>query len=241
MSKRNKYVFTLNNIDVIKVCRQYGINSPCNIETSLKPDNTTDLSSLRESSMKNQTPEKMSFLDQSKRLRSCTLSKIDFDNTDYWCWWCKHSFDTPAWGCPLKIQAHINTTSYTSSISKTFYTLREKQLLQNNTCTYITEGVFCSVNCCRAWAEHKENEPGYEHSLFLLKKMYNQIKNSATQSSHSELPSAAPDWRLLDRFGGYLNINKFREDIDKIDYTFLGKTMIAKNPVSYCFEEKLKF
>jgi len=243
---KSKYLFTLKNIDVMRINAKYGINSSCNIPcmSHIHPDNTTDLSSLRETThLKNREPEKISFLDESKRLRSCTLCSVDFKDGHRWCWWCQHPFDSAPWGCPLRIDGVIGTRTYISSISKTKYTLREKKASNSdNECSYITDGMFCSVNCCAAWAKAHKKDPTYMQTPFLLHKMYNQVKG-LTGKKCARLPPAAPDWRLLERFGGYLSIHQFREDFDKITYNPLGttKTKVAFKPIAHCFEEKLKF
>jgi hypothetical protein len=107
---KSKYLFVLKNIDVMKIMSKYGIHVSSNIPSisHIHPINTTDLTSLRESTfLKHKEPEKITFLDEAKRLRSCTLSKIDFEKGKRWCWWCKYPFDTPPWGCPIKLKSAI--------------------------------------------------------------------------------------------------------------------------------------
>ncbi len=248
---KSKYLFVLRKIDVMKIMSKYAINVSSNIPSisHIHPINTTDLTSLRESTfLKHREPEKMTFLDEAKRLRSCTLSKIDFEKGKRWCWWCKYPFDTPPWGCPIKLKSAINTVDYLSSISKTKYNIVEKRETDNkNACVYITDGMFCSVNCCSGWIEDNKKKTEYSQSAFLLLKMYRQINNKRLIES-PVVPTAAPDWRLLERFGGYLSIHQFREDFDKIEYLPAGTTVdstdvvqVKFNPVAHCFEEKLKF
>ncbi len=231
----------------MKINFKYGINVSSNIPSSsnVHPLNTTDLSSLRDvMRLKQKDSTKITFLDESKRLRACTLAYADFENSQRWCWWCKHTFDSPPWGCPLRIEAIIKERSYTSAISKTMYTLREKQLLDDDkSVTYVTDGMFCSVNCCAAWAADHKKEDTYASSPLLLHKMYNQVRGKI--DDWMPIPPAAPHWRLLERFGGYLNIHQFRKDFDKIQYNPMGTTetgvVVKLKPIAHCYEEKLKF
>jgi hypothetical protein len=248
---KSKYIFALKGIDVLKIMSKYGINVSSNIQSisHIHPDNTTDLTSLRESNsfFKQNEPEKFSFLDEAKRLRSCTQSQVDYENGKRWCWWCKHQFDTPPWGCPIRLKSSIKNVNYLSAISKTNYSLVEKhELNNNNECVYITDGMFCSINCCLSWANDKKQDVDYTNSLFLLSKMYRQVSRKKITDTVN-LPTAAPDWKLLERFGGYLTIHQFREDFDKIEYLKAGTTIHSEPvnvqfaPISHCFEEKLKF
>ena len=238
---KSKYVFTLKGIDLMKVNAKFDINTSCNIPSNshIHPDNTTDLSTLQATkSLHVAQPMEISFLDQSKRLRMCTVSSVDLENGPRWCWWCKHQFDSPPWGCPMGINASISEKTYVSSISKTSYTLREKTLKSDDgVCTYITDGMFCTVNCCRAWVEDNTENPDYELSPFLLTKMYRQV----CVNYNKDLPVAAPHWRLLERFGGYLSIHKFRENFQKVEYVYMGQTNVRSISRGHCFEEKLKF
>ncbi len=241
---KSKYRFTLEGVDVMSINTKYGISSSCNIpsRSHIHPDNTTDLSTLRETThLKQKEPEKMTFLDEAKRLKVCTICSVDFDKTNRWCWWCQHAFDSPPWGCPLRINAVIDTYSYVSSISKTKYTLREKKQnnIETNECAYITDGMFCSVNCCSAWADAHKKDPDYDKASFLIYKMYNQVRGLDGVS----VPPPAPHWRLLEKFGGYLSIHQFRGDFDKIEYKHMGTaaTTVLFKPLANCFEEKLKF
>ena len=53
----------------------------------------------------------------------------------------------------------------------------------------------------------------------------------------------APDWRLLEHYGGYLNIMEFRENFNKISYENHGytKPLPLFLPIGRMYEEKIKF
>ena len=53
----------------------------------------------------------------------------------------------------------------------------------------------------------------------------------------------SPHWRVLEQYGGHLNIIKFREGFNKIDYECHGNTKQAPRflALGTLFEEKIKF
>ena len=53
----------------------------------------------------------------------------------------------------------------------------------------------------------------------------------------------APHWRLLEQYGGNLNIIKYRDGFNKVDYEYHGYTKKLPNflPLGSMFEEKIKF
>ena len=61
---------------------------------------------------------------------------------------------------------------------------------------YVTDGMFCSINCCKAWAVSNKKNNMYSQTPFLLHKMYNQVRGKS--DDWIDLPPAAPDWRLLE-------------------------------------------
>jgi hypothetical protein len=68
--------------------------------------------------------------------------------------------------------------------------------------------------------------------------MFNEFVNTNT----SQNINPAPHWRLLEEYGGHLDINQFRECFNKITYKQHGITM--KNPykpIGFLFEEKINF
>lgn len=191
----------------------------------------------------------------------------------YHCFWCRHPFDTKPIGCPIKyIPSQIENT-YHSNISRETYTIKENvtintrkrieskkeiknsvenvegnesvenresvdSIIVNLAEYYETDGVFCSFNCCKSWIDDNKHNRLYDQSMMLLMKMYNNTVGTRVLSIN-----AAPHWRLLEQYGGNLNIMKFRESFNKIDYECHGNT--RKNPtfvpIGTMFEEKIKF
>lgn len=103
---------------------------------------------------------------------------------------------------------------------------------------YETDGIFCSFNCCKSWIRDNKHNKLYVHSETLLTKLYNDI-----MGTKMVIINPAPHWRLLEHYGGNLNIIKFREGFNKIDYEYHGHTKQIPRfaPIGFMYEEKLKF
>ena len=131
MSKpNNKYIFTLRSINIDQINAKYGIELRDNFTASEdNPDITTKLTALNH--IEKGTPEIISFLDESKCIRSCCVSMIDFVSKKdvnllrYNCFWCRHPVDTKPIGCPTKYISNQAVKKYHSHISKDTYTIKE--------------------------------------------------------------------------------------------------------------------
>ncbi len=238
--KSKKYVFTLCNINTEKIDQKYGITIISNIFTNEKPpDNTTKIAELSDLNS-NTSCNIVSFLDETKRVYQCTVSIIDFTTgkdtefLKYSCYWCRHPFDSRPIGCPIKFISNKAVKKYYSEVSKDNYTIKEnitnykKNMLDtqksfvfiplNNSSQinidkkefYSSDGIFCSFNCCKAFIKDNKHNVLYEHSEFLLSKLYFDmfgVKNIVI--------NPAPHWRLLIEYGGNLTINQFRDNFNK--------------------------
>ena len=137
------------------------------------------------------------------------LDKSLPEKTDIRCFWCRHSFDTIPIGCPIDYK--------------------------NN--TYITDGIFCSFNCCLSFINDHQTLNIYEKSHKLLLNMFKTCFDSTKVEP-------APSWRILKSFGGHLTIDEFRDKFYKTEYISnenyinnLPKTL----PIGWLFEERIKF
>lgn len=260
---KKKYLFSLKNINTEKVDQRFGIMIMSNIdETSREtPDNTTKISEL--STNKN-IPEIVSFLDEAKKAHKCNVSMVDFNSNrvlsdsfvnHFNCFWCRNNIPVNIYpiGCPVKYISGQVVKSYYSEISKDFYTIKEnitsKKLnsLKNNNDTrleiidknyYLTDGIFCSFNCCKAYISENKTNSFYVLSEMLLLKMYNHIYPSKVPHIDE-----APHWRKLKQYGGDLTIEQFRDSFNKIEYKEYGyiSNFPRFKPIGVLFEEKLKF
>lgn len=260
MSKRtrksNKYVFTLCNVNTELVDKKYGITISSNItHNEQPPTNTTKLSEL---SSERATPEVISFLDDSKREHTCNVSMIDFstknevDSLCYYCFWCRHPFNTKPIGCPIRYVSSQAIKTYLSETSKDIYTIKENitvakrrnlsdqsdsRIMVDKKEYYETDGVFCSFNCCKAFINDNKHTRLYDQSDNLLIKMYNNM-----MGTRMIIIDRARHWRMLKEYGGHLTIEEFRNGFNKIDYEYNGTIQGPPfRALGMLFEEKIKF
>ena len=256
---RKKYMFTLKKINTEYIDRKYGIILMPNLTEEPDPTTTTRLDDLVENQ---QTPEVVSFLDESKHLIKCTVSMINHTTKKplgghYHCFWCRHSIPNGAipLGCPIRYVAHQAVKSYYSEISRDRYTIKEnitskrarqleeqgdKRMSVLKRGYYLTDGSFCSFNCVMAYAQDPCNKtnPLYRDSENLTLKMYNDMNTDTVNEIEP-----AHHWRKLIPYGGDLSIHQFREHFNKIEYvchgTFVDYTRF--HSIGVLFEEKIKF
>uniref|UniRef100_A0A6C0CZ02 Uncharacterized protein n=1 Tax=viral metagenome TaxID=1070528 RepID=A0A6C0CZ02_9ZZZZ len=247
----HKFIFTLNNIDINAVLSKYNIPLACD-SANLIPTNVTKLSDLNTD--KN-TTEVISFLDESKKMHLCHVCMIDFTTQEdvntlkYNCYWCRHKFETKPIGCPIRYVSSQAIKNYISNINKDMYTIKEnitslrRDKLDTNMKLkegeyYETDGVFCSFNCCQAFIDDNKRDHMYDNSSMLLAKMYNNL-----MSTRAVLINPAPHWRLLTEYGGIIDIKKFRENFNKVEYEYHGitKSSCKFKPIGVMYEEKIKF
>lgn len=258
MSKKynKRYVFTLVGVNINKIDQKYGIVSLQNQEDSI-PTNTTKIDDL---DIIKRTPEVISFLDESKRIRKCQVSMIDFNsgkNLDlkkrYKCFWDKNYIPenvTPI-GCPIKYIASKAKKTYHSEISKEKYTIVENvsvkkvdslkkvgdiQIVIEDNDYYETDGIFCSFNCCMAYILDPENKNKniYRQSESLVLKMYYDI--NMDDNNLEIIP--APHWRTLEDFGGTSTIEEFRNSFNRIRYVDHGIVCISRGQL---YEDHIMF
>lgn len=189
----------------------------------------------------------------------------------YHCFWCKNPFNWKPIGCPVKYIPNQAVKTYYSHISKDTYRIKEditdykrdtikveKTVLDNliehfddktetqiipsieitvNNCEhYETDGIFCSFNCCKSWIDDNKHNKLYDMSDILLVQMYNHLMETNINNI-----KPAPHWRLLDQYGGYMNIIKFRDSFNKIDIEYHGISRIKCIPLSTLWESKVRF
>jgi hypothetical protein len=248
----NRYFFSLSGINIDKVHEKYGL-VPSAIETGYVPANATKIEEL---DIKKPL-EIVSFLDESKRLRKCTVSTINFSekNKHYKCYWDRNTIpdNIRPIGCPIRYIANRANKTYLSHISKEKYSIYEavtekraeeiKRRKNDNLSLeskgfYETDGIFCSFNCCMAFIESQENkhDPQYKNSKQLLLSMYNDLHPNDPEISNI-MP--APHWRNLTDFGGNLSIEKFRESFNRVLYTDHG--VVLCRSIGKLYETQIKF
>ena len=160
------------------------------------------------------------FLSKTKEIIKC---KKSCDGTH--CYWDRHPITNDnVFRCPIQYvpsenkRVHV-TRGGSSYVIKEKITKkdREKKIVPSDTVTvqkeyYETEGVFCSLECCVAYVRSNAHDSTYEDSYQLLMKMYNIIK----------LPNAAPHWRVLVDYGGWLSIGDYRKQLNTTRVAYHG-------------------
>lgn len=235
-----KHFFVLKGIEPLEIDAKYGFYVPAE-KTPLwgiatKPNKTEMRTKITDLSQKNKEQQAFSFLDESKKEHSCILTMINHldnnilpDKTPIHCFWDRHSFEYRPIGCPIQYVPNRIVKNYYSEITKDNYTLRENisktQFLQNDEYYkdtnielhqrnfYVTDGVFCSFNCCLAFIRANHSNPLYAYSENLLSNLYVECFGSS-----AEPITPAPSWRILKSYGGSISIDEYRKSFYKIDY-----------------------
>jgi len=195
--------------------------------------------------------DNLTFMDETKKIKSCNVSFIDFRTQketkylNYKCFWCRNKFNNIGIGCPTNYRSAYTTKQYKSCISKNIYTINENLTdtkllnIKDEKCSnniYETDGIFCSFNCCLAYIKDNKHNYKYDKSEYLLYKMYNEFNNN----NKLEITPAG-DWKLLKEYGGTLNIEKYRENFNNIEYLYNGQVKdILIIPIISLYEENIK-
>lgn len=212
--------------------------------------------------LSNRTKEQhtFSYLDESKKEHVCLLTMIDShdkeclsEKTSLHCFWCRHPFSYRPLGCPIQYVPDRIVKNYYSEITKDNYTLRENvskdQVAENKTfyqyngmttfqrSFYVTDGVFCSFNCCLAFIRDNHENPLYFFSENLLSQMYIDVFGKMTQSV---VP--APSWRLLKSYGGCMSVEEYRKNFYKVEFVNIDNIVmpvIRAKSIGHLFEKQV--
>ena len=222
------------------------------MKTVIPNNNVTQISSLNTHILDNEV-NTYSFLDETKKTHECVLLTIKNNNLEKYtnCFWCRHSFSTLPIGCPIKFEHSYVIKKFYSHITKNWYTLKEsvseKQLINyiNHPSKfkimyrnyYITDGVFCSFNCCLAFINDNRHNKLYNNSLQLLNQFYYSIYKKGMSLD------PADSWRLLREYGGTQTIEDFRNNFKKISYIehYIVESVPQNKSIGHVYEKKIKF
>lgn len=242
--------FTLYNIDLEQIEKKFFS------EKNIKKEKVVDKNPF------------ITFLDDNKLNKRCILSMVDLKTqqpiTKRYCFWDRNHIpdDVLPIGCPVKYIHSQLVKQYISEISKDSYLIKEnvskndipniKKGLNNINSpikitksdlsllkrgTFLVDGCFCSFNCAVAYIEENKNNIIYKDSYYLLVKMYEEF-----YETEIDIIKQAPHWRLLEEYGGNLNIKNFRHTFSKITFTDMGLWQkIDTMPLGFIYEEKIKF
>ena len=252
--KPEKFCFFLHNIDIDKVDKMYNITISSNLETK----HSENQENLNITKLLINEPINFCYLDDAKKDHKCTITMKDYitkknlkSENNICCYWCRSEFITTPIGCPIEYIPSRLTSEYYSEITKDNYIIHEnitkqkrKEFAQkspeknikitvNKNENYLTDGLFCSFNCCLSFIQDNKHKPLYNKSENLLFKIYYDIFEVG-----KIIP--APHWRLLNKYGGDLSIEKFRNEFNKNEYVE-DTNYISFRSIGFLFEQKIKF
>jgi len=249
--KKKSHTFVLKDVDVTQVDTKFGLAVTSNIDYSIPaPENTTKIDDLT-----SHTRKQKNYYPFVNSAAKHYITMVDYKsgepNTGTCCFWCRHAFDHIAIGCPLRYVSSDVYKECTSEITKEKYTIFQKitpktreKLGETFSSVkkeyYVTDGIFCSFNCCLAFIRDKCPSPEYGGSETLLKKMYVRCFSVGSPEI-----TAAPSWRLLREYGGFMTIDEFRHSFSTYVYIYTGYKTEKKFPkilpVGHVFEENYIF
>lgn len=90
---------------------------------------------------------------------------------------------------------------------------------KNGVDEYMTYGVFCSLNCAKAYAMSRENDHIFTHSC-----RYIEIIARKEQGIIVDIIPSPPK-ELLRVYGGYMSEDQYRSELGKIQYIPNGYTI----------------
>jgi hypothetical protein len=100
---------------------------------------------------------------------------------------------------------------------------------------FSVDGIFCSFNCCLSYIKQHSSDDLYRESISLLYILYENLIGSSIPKIH---PS--PDWKLLKKFGGPLDINEFRKSLNSSIFRDLkqhDENIVCQIPVLHLYEQ----
>ena len=143
------------------------------------------------------------------------------------CRWCHHAYETHPFGCPIKYNPHISSTTVSNVHNTNSLALRDRVtsfLVENNLACdtndfFETEHMFCSLPCVKSYIlgclSNNNKAYKYKKSLsyltLLYKKMYDVL------IIPSIIPKAGPI-EVLEAYGGHLTIKEYRASFGLLNY-----------------------
>lgn len=221
MSRKSTFDLKLSGSALKEIHRKY--------EIAADQTNITSIEAIENS-------EVLQFMDETRKLHKCILSKIDFSGGDtYSCYWCRHPVVEAPIGCPTKYVPSMIHKCYFSEINKERFMVKESVLsmttgedvIEEKNDYYETDGIFCSLECVMAFIKENKKNPLYSDSEILLGRIAGRKVEPA------------PHWRLLKPYGGHLDIKDFRK-IKNMEYVPNGIHKPFFKSIAHTFEQKIK-
>ena len=170
----------------------------------------------------------ISYVNMTKKSIQCTQSTPVFDDKrTYHCMWCTFAIKSNPIGCPIKKVPTYKMKVITETTTPKIERVKSEP-------KYVTHGVFCTVNCAKAFINEHARDPMYRHSVRLLAFMYRDM----TGETDPIVIHPAPHYLNLSIFGGEMSEAQFKQSVDKISYIEAGKIVMI--PITTLFENNHK-
>lgn len=170
-----------------------------------------------------------SFVDNTKKIVQHHHSTPIFeDGRKYSCFWCSLPVDSAPIGCPIR-QVPVFSSKKIRLRNNEEYVVQIAQ--QENRQQFMTEKVFCSFNCVRAFIDANSWDDYYINSARLLALMYSLI----TDTSGPVKISPAPCKSVMIQYGGNLTPEQYRTNFERVLCVDRGR--LAMFPISQMYEE----
>lgn len=250
-SRRNRY-FTLKNINTHELDAVNGFTSTQLLTSAEQiPKDATSIEQLTSHAKQSFF---YPFIDDTKRYYLTMIDAITQQKiTCQCCYWCRHPFSTIPIGCPIRYVPSDVVQTCLSEVTKEVYSVCQsipktirKEYPKDNTHNiieneyYETDGSFCSFNCALAFINDNMHRPIYAQSKHLLMRMYVEIFKPSKLCKINP----APSWRLLKAYGGFMDINEFRNSFTNFVYVDndIAITKLPKvHSIGHIFEEQYIF
>lgn len=144
--------------------------------------------------------------------------------TDLPCWWCRYEFSNPPLGGPTVY--HPNSSDDPKRKREIDRYFRDLNINSDTNDYFESEGIFCSFPCMKAYFINEAINGRLKNSLTLITLLHSKLCGSRVCP---QIPRA-PDWRLLERHGGPLTIEEFRNAHPRFTYR---PSVNVKRPFSF--------
>lgn len=170
-----------------------------------------------------------SFVDHTKKIVQHHHSTPVFEEgRKYSCFWCSLPVDKAPLGCPIK-QIPVFASKKIRLRNNEEHVVQIVQQENNN--KFMTEKVFCSFNCVKAFIEANSWNDYYINSTRLLALMYCLI----TDTDGPIKIHPAPCKSIMIQYGGNLTPEQYRTNFERVLYVDRGK--FSMYPISQMYEE----
>lgn len=203
--KLKKYSFRLSPIDVDLVLEKYGLSNSSNSLTTNSECNTRVQDLMKKEDRPIQQP-KIKYHDETWKSKTGIVVGIQAHIKN--CFWCRYAIE----GVPVSIPIHhlpkiVDKTCTTPTNHK--FVIKEEVVSLDTENMYRTDGAFCSFNCALAFVRDNTHNPFYAKSERLLKHCF-------LETFGDSVFVAAPHWRLLEDYGGCMDIVEFRNSFGTV-------------------------